>query len=218
VRLSAGDAISISPDGAFAMTGDADNHALFVTPLGMGPTRELPNPDAIRYESLASWHPDGKHLVVAGRKGSDPARGYLLDLATGKSKPFGAPGIMWLLYTGAPISPDGRHAILQDATGVQKRWPIEGGDPLPIQGLKPEDRVLCYAEDGRAIFVVGRGLPIVIERLELETGRRESWATVSPTDPAGLRYTMAAISPNGKYWALSTAKLLTDLYVVEGLR
>jgi hypothetical protein len=218
VRLGGGDAVSISPDGAFAMTADADNRKVFVTPTGMGPTRETPNPDGIRYESLASWLPDGKHAVVAGRKGSDPARGYLIDLATGKSKPFGAPGMMWLLYTGPPVSPDGRYAVLQDATGVQKRWPIDGGDPLPIQGLKPDDRVLCYTQDGRAIFVAGRSLPIVIERVELDTGRRVAWATVSPTDPAGLRYTMATISPNGRYWALSTAKLLTDLYVVDGLK
>lgn len=42
--------------------------------------------------------------------------------------------------------------------------------------------------------------------------------TMAPMDPAGLRYAIVTITPNGKYWALSTAKLLTDLYIVEGLR
>ena len=43
-------------------------------------------------------------------------------------------------------------------------------------------------------------------------------AAVTKVDRAGLRYAIATITPSGKYWALSTAKLLTDLYVVEGLR
>jgi len=37
------------------------------------------------------------------------------------------------------------------------------------------------------------------------------WKTIVPSDAAGLRYTTVTISPNGKYWTLATAKLLTDL-------
>jgi len=35
---------------------------------------------------------------------------------------------------------------------------------------------------------------------------------------AGLRYAVATITPSGKYWTLSVAKLLADLYVAEGLK
>ena len=55
-------------------------------------------------------------------------------------------------------------------------------------------------------------------RLDLATGSRTPWLTIAPTDSAGLRYATVAITSNGKYWVLSTAKLLTDLYVVDGLK
>jgi hypothetical protein len=89
---------------------------------------------------------------------------------------------------------------------------------LPIPGARAEDQPLTFTEDGAALLVVGRTLPLEIERLDLTTGQRTPWMTVAPTDRAGLRYAIATITPNGKYWASSTAKLLTDLYVVEGLR
>ena len=93
-----------------------------------------------------------------------------------------------------------------------------GGDPLPIPGLLAGDSPLAWTEDGAALFVSGDTNPIPIVRLELATGKRSPWITIAPTDSAGLRYIVPNITPNGKYWTLSIARLLTDLYVVEGLR
>jgi hypothetical protein len=42
--------------------------------------------------------------------------------------------------------------------------------------------------------------------------------TLAPTDAAGLRYATVEMTPDGKHWVLAVSKLLTDLYVVEGLR
>jgi hypothetical protein len=210
--------MGISPDGAWAMTSDANYRVMFLSPLGMGPTRTIPNPDGIEYGSVASWLPDGKHFVVAGRQGSDPSRGFVCDLVTGAGKQFGAPGVMWPVFTGPPVSPDGKYVVLQDADGTPKRWPVDGGEPLPIPGSVAEDQPLTFTEDATALLVAGRSLPITIDRLDLTTGRRTPWMTVAPTDSSGLRYAVATITPNGKYWALSTAKLFTDLYIVDGLR
>lgn len=218
VRLTSGEAIGISPDGAWAMTGSADYKTLFVTPLGMGPTRTIPNPDGIEYLSLTTWLPDGRRFIVAGHQGSDPSRGFVCDIATGAGTPFGDSGITWPLFSSPPVSPDGKYAVFQDASGKPKQWPIDGGEAIPIPGTLPEDQPLTFTEDGTALFVAGRSLPISIERLDLATGRRTPWMTLTPTDPAGLRYAVAMITPSGKHWTLSTAKLLTDLYLVEGLR
>jgi hypothetical protein len=108
--------------------------------------------------------------------------------------------------------------VLQDAEGTPMRWPVEGGEPLPIPGLTAEDVPLAWCEDGAALFVGTGTVPMPISRLDLSTGRRADWMTIAPTDTAGLRYVAVTITPNGSYWALSTAKLLTDLYVVVGLR
>jgi hypothetical protein len=102
--------------------------------------------------------------------------------------------------------------------GTYLRWPVDGGEPLPIPGLIAGDLPLAWTEDAAALFVGGTTVPISIVRLELATGKRTPWKTIAPSDAAGLRYATLTISPNGKYWALATAKLLTDLFVVEGLR
>ena len=210
--------MAISPDRSWVMTATPDFRQLFLTPTGMGAARPIPNPDGIAYRSVAAWLPDSRRYVITGQKGSDPPRGFVCDLETGAGKSFGAPGLMWKLFFGPPVSPDGKRVVLQDADGAFKMWPLEGGDGVPIPGARAEDQPLTFTEDGAALFVAGRSLPVAIERLDLATGNRTAWLTVAPSDPAGLRYALASITPNGKYWALSTAKLLTDLYVVEGLR
>jgi hypothetical protein len=218
VRLAAGDGMAISPDASRAITSSPDFRTFSVVPLERGSARTIPNPDRIAYETLATWLPDGRHFVVVGRQGSDQTRGYVCDVETGVGKPFGAPGVMWPLFTGPPVSPDGRFTVMQDAEGTPKRWPVDGGDPLPIPGVRPEDHPLSFTEDGRALLVAGRSLPVKVERLDLVNGRRTPWITIAPSDTSGLRYAVATIAANGKYWALSISKLLTDLYVVDGLR
>jgi hypothetical protein len=183
----------------------------------MGPTRTLPNPGRIEYQSLASWLPDSKRFVMTGKIGASPSQGFVFDLESGAGTPFGPAGAQWLIYTGPPISPDGRQVVLQDVDGAFKVWPVNGGDGVPIPGTHSQDQPLTFTEDGAALFVTKPSLPIEIERLELASGKRTHWMTGAPTDPAGLRYTLATITPNGKYWAMSTAKLLTHLYLVEGM-
>jgi Tol biopolymer transport system component len=217
-RLSAGDGMAISPDGTTAVAVSADAKTMLLSPLGMGPTHAIPNPDGMSYEGIPVWLPDGKRIVVTGRRGSEPTRGFVFDVATGAAKPFGAPGVHWDLFGGPPLSPDGKHVVLEDADGTQLRWPVEGGDPLPIPGLIAGDQPLAWSEDGGALLVGGTTVPIVVTRIDLATGKRTLWKTIAPSDAAGMRYATLTISPNGKYWALATAKLLTDLFVVEGLR
>jgi len=218
VLIATGDAMSISPDHSSVLTISPNNDKVFVTPTSMGSTRTIPNPDGIEYQSLASWLPDSKRFVLAGKIGSNPSRGYVCDVETGAGKPFGPPGAQWAIYTGPPISPDGKRAVLQDVDGTFKIWPVDGGEGVPVPGARAKDQPLIFTEDGAALFVAGSSVPIEIERLELDSGKRTSWMTGAPTDRAGLRYTLATITPNGKYWAMSTAKLLTHLYLVEGLR
>jgi hypothetical protein len=126
--------------------------------------------------------------------------------------------VKWDLFIETPVSPDGSVVILQDAQGVMKRWPIGGGDPLPIPGLQPNEAPIAFTADGKALFVAGRTFPIPVARLDLATGGRRPWLTLAPTDSSGLRFATVCITSDGKHWVLGVSKLLTDLYVVEGLR
>ena len=55
--------------------------------------------------------------------------------------------------------------------------------------------------------------------MDLATGHRDLWKEISPADPAGVQ-SIANIkfSKDGKSYAYSTLRLLSDLYVVDGLK
>jgi hypothetical protein len=218
VRLGAGESQAISPDHAWALLSSADYTTFSVAPVGMGPTRTIPNPDRVAYQSIAAWVPGGRAFVVAGRQGTDPSHGFVCDVTTGECTRFGDPGLEWNVFTPPPVSPEGQHVILRDGTGVPRQWPLAGGPGLAVPGLLPEDQPITYTADGRALFVAERAFPIPIVRLDLVTGRRTPWLTLAPPNRAGLRFAIPVITPDGRHWSLSTARLLTELYVVDGLR
>ena len=115
-----------------------------------------------------------------------PRSTQLFDAETGKATPFGPPDPVWTTFTPPPVSSDGKSVVLLDAAGMPGLWPIDGGDPLPIPGLRPDDQIASFAEGDAELFVAGPSVPVKIERLALATGRRTPWLEISPTDAAGL--------------------------------
>jgi hypothetical protein len=56
-------------------------------------------------------------------------------------------------------------------------------------------------------------------RVDLATGRRDPWMDIVPADPAGAQSIPdVKFSADGKSYAYSVVRLLSDLYVVEGLK
>ena len=95
---------------------------------------------------------------------------------------------------------------------------IDGAAPEPIAGLAAGDVPAQWTLDGRGLLVAhGEGLPWVVERLDLSTGKRTPATTIRAHDPAGLRQSMFAISRDAKYYVHSYSRLLSDLLVVNGL-
>jgi hypothetical protein len=76
-----------------------------------------------------------------------------------------------------------------------------------------------WTADGRGLLVAhGNGLPWVVERMDLASGQRAPAATIRAHDPAGLRVSVIAVSRDARYWVHTYSSLLSDLYVVEGLK
>ncbi|MGB7866379.1 MAG: hypothetical protein WCF74_23510, partial [Candidatus Sulfotelmatobacter sp.] len=64
-----------------------------------------------------------------------------------------------------------------------------------------------------------RALPLKITRVELATGKREPFKEIVPADPAGAQsIPYIKFSADGKSYAYSMGRQLSDLYVVDGLR
>ena len=62
-------------------------------------------------------------------------------------------------------------------------------------------------------------IPARVSKIDVETGRREVWKDLIPADPAGVeRISNVLVAPGGQYYAYCYARLLSDLFVVEGLK
>ena len=57
-----------------------------------------------------------------------------------------------------------------------------------------------------------------IFRLELGSGRRSLWKELQPPDPAGLEQIDAYVTPDGSAYAYGYQRILSELYLVDGLR
>lgn len=74
--------------------------------------------------------------------------------------------------------------------------------------------------DGRVLYVSRpEGLPAKIFRLDMATGERVLWKEIAPSDPAGVfGIDPILLTRDGKAYVYSYRRLLTDLYLVEGLK
>jgi len=114
----------------------------------------------------------------------------------------------------------GRHTVIAvNADAVSSIFRIDDGSAEPVRGLHPGEMPVRWAEDGRSLLVArGDGLPWVVERLDTASGRRTPVREIRAHDAAGLRLSLFAITPDGRHYVHSYSRLLSDLFVVDGLR
>jgi hypothetical protein len=220
VLLGRGQPASLSPDGHWAVAAPVEGRPLFVHPTGAGESRQLPNPDDMVFDSFVDWL-DNSHVIGFGHKLGESSYGYVQDVAGGPPQRFTPEGMTakaakwWTL----PLSRDRTRVVGVDEHGATVIFPVSGGAPQPVAGLRPDDVVVQWSEDGHGLLAGHReGSAWSVERLDLASGQRTPAMTIRAQDPAGLRLSVFGISPNAKYYVHTYARLLSDLYVVDGLR
>jgi hypothetical protein len=218
VRLGDGFAYGVSPDGRWVATLPVGETRILLHPTGPGQSRELPTPEGARLD-IVWWLPDGRLLAFGRPQGGLP-RGYVLEIAQGTSRAFTAEGVEPVRWWGIVVSPDGKRAVLRLPDGSIVAHPIDGrAAPEPIRGLRADDAPLAWSTDPNVLFVGrGNGLPWIVERLDLRTGRRTPAFEVRPRERAGMRLSTLSISPNGRYYVHSYSRLLTVLFTADHLR
>jgi Tol biopolymer transport system component len=98
-------------------------------------------------------------------------------------------------------------------------FPIAGGSPSPIPGLADGEYPLRFTPDGRTLYVWKRDVPAHVYAIDVASGRRELWKDLMPLDPAGIeRISNVVVTPDGKSYAYTYSRQLSDLFVVEGLK
>ena len=170
-------------------------------------------------EQAATWFPDSKSFLFAGREGGHGVRVYSQGIEGGKPRPITPEGIIPAL-PGFAISSDGSRLAAVGPDHKMAIFPVDGGSARPVPGALEGEYPLRFAGDGRSLYVWKRGdVPARISRIEIDTGRREVWKDLLPADPAGVeRISNVLITPDGKGYVYCYARLLSDLFIVEGLK
>ncbi len=79
--------------------------------------------------------------------------------------------------------------------------------------------VIRWSADGKYLFASPGGEPGRILRIDVATGRREPWKTLSPQAAGVINAGWVLMTPDGQHYAYNYYRAATDdLYLVEGLR
>ncbi len=216
VLLGEGGAVSLSPDGKWAIAQTQESPSQFkLLPTRSGEPRDLTK-DNINH-SWAHWFPDGKRILFAADEPGKGVRLYVYDMGSGKSEPISPEGVNG---TSFAISPD---SLQIAGIGPDKKgylYPAAGGDPRLIPGLNPGEQPITFSADGHALYIYQPGeLPARVYHLDIQTGQRTLWKELIPYDPAGVENIgPILITPDAKTCVFGYHRMLADLYLVEGLK
>ena len=211
IRLGEGDAGALSPDGKWVLSLPVSPRKLLLIPTGAGQTREISH-EGLTPQWVVSWFPDGKSILFAANQEGCRARSYVQQLDSTEANPVTPEGTI-----GYAPSPDGRYVVAKDQS--LSLYPVEGGDPRSIPGALPGDTPIRWHQDGRSLFVRSGFLPARVFRLDVATGLRELFLELTLPDLAGMSFVgQIALTPDASAYAYSFWRILSDLYIVEGLK
>ena len=216
VRLAEGGGMALAPDGKTAL--GLSEGALSVLPIGPGMARKLSLGALIC--QFAEFTPDGERIVMVGNMPDRPAHIYVLDMKGGAPREIDPDGpSLGVEFVARRLSPDGQWFTAIGPDRKSALYPVAGGKVRPIPGIAADEIVVRWTGDGRGLYVYKAGVVTQVEVLDLATGGRTPWKTLSPADPAGVRAIRPVlISADGKSYVYSYTRQTEDLYVAEGLK
>ncbi|MCG3191413.1 MAG: Serine/threonine-protein kinase PknD [Thermoanaerobaculia bacterium] len=214
IRLGEGSPDSISPDGkrVLATIRATGGFRLVVYPTGAGETRAYDFPGIRPW--FAKWLPDGRRFLMLAAAAGKEGRVFLVDAEKGDPRPLTPEGIVRFF----PL--DAKRFLARSADRATRIFSIDGGEPETLGGIGPTDDVVGPASrDGWIYLRHGRTLPANVVLHELATGREEKWKELMPGDATGVNVIYSVqIAPDGRSYAYSYGRMLSDLFTFEGLK
>ncbi len=221
VRLGAGDSMAFSPDGQFVLSGlYSARTELVLLPTGAGQPKRILLGGIEANLTTASWFPDGQRVVFFGNEPGKGNRIYVVGVNGGTPRPISPEGVNPTGYGTHTLSPDGRFVAALGPDRKAYLYPVDGGDPKPIPGLAEGEAPMQWSGDGRALYVLRRDeIPAKVFKLLVSTGKRERWRDIMPADPAGIpAIDTLLVTPDGASYVYGYHRILSELYLVEGLK
>jgi Tol biopolymer transport system component len=214
VRLADGDFGRLSPDGKWALVETGKPPHLMLVPTGVGEPREIGDKTP---HYFSEWLPDGKSVIYTAAEPGHGRRVYVLaiDPPGSAARPITPEDIY-----GSLVTPDGKWVLVSDAHHQRWLYPIAGGAPQKLKfDIPPDETITGFFDNGKSLLLRTRALPLRITRVDLATGKREVFKEIVPADPAGAQsIPTIRFSGDGKSYAYSLGRQLSDLYVVDGLK
>ena len=94
------------------------------------------------------------------------------------------------------------------------------GEPRPVPHVGREDQVIRWSADGRSLLVFrANELPLRVEKVDLESGRRTLVRELSPADRSGvIGIGTVSMSGDEKWYAYGYSRDVSQLFTVDGVK
>jgi Tol biopolymer transport system component len=118
------------------------------------------------------------------------------------------------------ITPDGKSVVVRGPDRRIYLYPLAGGEPRALDGLRDTHRPARFSSDGRYLYVQeDQTIPMRIDRYDVTTGKLELWKELMVADAAGLNsISRVVVTPDGKTYAFCYLRILSYLQLVDGLK
>ena len=209
--------MTLSPDGKWALALTmASPSQLVLLPSGAGDAQQITHDDL--YHNWARWLPDSKGFVFTATREGHGAQMYLQKSISEPSHPISPEGVDSLAFA---LSPDGSQVAGIGPDGLAYLYPVSGGQPIPIPGFQAGEQPIEWSADGKSLYVYRPGeFPAKVSNLDLATGQAHPLA--KPGARRSRRgqpdWSGIVMTPDGKSYIYGYHRILSDLYLVEGLK
>jgi serine/threonine protein kinase len=216
VHLGTGVGLDFSPDGKWVLAQLARQvpSPLVLIPLGPGEAKQITQ-DSINHTDDARFLPDGNTIVFTGAEPGCKPRIYTQAIGSNTARAISPEGVK-----GATPTADGKF-VFGFSDGVSL-YSVDGqSTPRKVLGIHPDERIAGVLSDGHTVLVeqVVHHTSLNIFRVDLVSGRRELFKKIEPTDLAGVyMFPSILFTSDAKYYAYGYSRILSQLYIVQGLR
>ncbi|HKA37726.1 MAG TPA: protein kinase [Thermoanaerobaculia bacterium] len=213
VRLGSGNGPKFSPDGRWVLAGDLRTGQLILLPTGPG------EPVTVTRDQLehpfAEFLTDGKRIAFAAGEPGKGKRLYVQPISGGTAVVLSPEGVQ----AAGPVSPDGRFVAVMNSGWKTMLCPTSGGALVPIPGAAPTEWPVQWSPDSKWLYLKTGLVPARVFRVDPLSGKRDLWKEFAPPDTTGVVDVQGVVmTPDASAYAYSYVRILSDLFIADGLK